>query len=173
MGKNKQAPVRGGTMLFAFGKCGKNMRLKLRPHSTGVPNMIPTIDILFQLVIFFILVCRFSVFEQFPVPLPDKCAYAKPPQDDQRNIVTVTVMKTSDDQLECAVGDRRLYETDDKAMAVRIAHVLNEKLENAASGRRTVCLRIAKDIPFEKTQYALAAVAQSTATDIQIAVLKN
>jgi biopolymer transport protein ExbD len=160
------------------------MRLKIKSHSTGTPNMIPTIDILFQLVIFFVLACRFAVVEQFPVPVPDKCASAKPQPEDQRNIVTVTVMKAADSEgIECAVGAEKLPEAQGRELAIRITEKLNEKLGTsgditvgATSGRplsRIVCLRIAKDVPFGQSQYALAAVAASSATDIQMAVLKN
>ena len=153
--------------------------------------MIPTIDILFQLVIFFILACQFAVVEQFPITVPDKCAAAKTAPQDQRNIITVTVMNSAKgDGIECAVGNEKLSNTDGKALAARIAEKLNEKLGvpagditvGATGGRplsqpssiqRIVCLRIAKDVPFGQTQYALAGVAQSAATDIQMAVMKN
>jgi biopolymer transport protein ExbD len=147
------------------------MRLNFKSHSTGTPNMIPTIDILFQLVIFFILACQFAVVEQFPISVPDKCAAAKPPPQDQRNIITVTVMNAaSGDGIECAVGNEKLSDSNGKTLAARIAEKLNEKL---TADQRIVCLRIAKDVPFGQTQYALAGVAQSSATDIQMAVLKN
>jgi biopolymer transport protein ExbD len=148
------------------------MKLKIKSHSTGTPNMIPTIDILFQLVIFFILACQFAVTEQFPITVPDKCAAAKPQPQDQRNILTVTIMNSAKGNgVECAVGNEKLTDADGKTLAARIAEKLNEKL--TAVNQRIVCLRIAKDVPFGQTQYALAGVAQSCATDIQMAVLKN
>jgi biopolymer transport protein ExbD len=148
------------------------MKLKIRPHSTGTPNMIPTIDILFQLVIFFVLACRFAVTEQFPVPIPDKCTAARPQPDDQRNILTVTLMKSSYGQsVECAVGATRLPLSEGKELAARIREAINERLNSA--NERIVCLRIARDVPFGQSQYALAGIAASSATDIQMAVLKN
>ena len=149
------------------------MMLKIKSHSTGMPNMIPTIDILFQLVIFFVLACRFAVVEQFPVPVPDKCTAAKPQPADQRNIVTVTIMKAdSGEGIDCAVGTEKLAPAGGKTLAAAIAKALDERL--SISGQHIVCLRIAKDVPFGQSQYALAGVAQSEkATDIQMAVLKN
>ena len=149
------------------------MRFKLKSHSTGTPNMIPTIDILFQLVIFFVLACRFAVVEQFPVSIPDKCAQAKPQSTDQRNIITVTIMKNaSGEGIECAVGAEKLADSGGKKLSDQIAEALDKRLNSASEG--IVCLRIAKDIPFGQSQHALAAVAQSEkATDIQMAVLKN
>jgi biopolymer transport protein ExbD len=148
------------------------MKLKIKSHSTGTPNMIPTIDILFQLVIFFILACQFAVVEQFPISVPDKCTSAKTPPQDQRNIITITVMNTaSGDGIECAVGNEKLTNTNGKALASQIAEKLNEKLSDAS--QRIVSLRIAKDVPFGQSQYALAGVAASSATDIQMAVMKN
>ena len=150
------------------------MNLKLKPHSTIVPNMIPTIDILFQLVIFFVLACQFAVVEQYPVPLPDKCASAKPQPEDQRNIITVTIKKAaSGDGIQCAVGADKLLEADGKSLSAKIATALDEKLSGSNPNQRIVCLRVAKEVPFGKCQYALAGVAKSSATDIQMAVLKN
>lgn len=133
--------------------------------------MIPTIDILFQLVIFFILACQFAVTEQFPISVPDKCTSAKSAPQEQRNILTVTIMNAaSGDGIECAVGTEKLSGIDGKVLAAGIAEKLNEKL---TADQRIVCLRIAKDVPFGQTQYALAGVAASSATDIQMAVMKN
>jgi hypothetical protein len=39
--------------------------------------------------------------------------------------------------------------------------------------KRVVTLRIDKDIPYAEAQYALAAVAKSTATDIRLAAIKD
>ena len=148
------------------------MMLKIKSHSTGMPNMIPTIDILFQLVIFFVLACQFAVVEQFPVSVPDKCTSAKPQPQDQRNIVTVTIMNADSGKgIQCAIGAEKLALSDGKELAAQIKETLDERLSVAS--HRIVCLRIAKDVPFGQSQYALAGVAQSTATDIQMAVLKN
>jgi len=149
------------------------MQFKLKPHMTGTPNMIPTIDILFQLVIFFILACQFAVTEQFPISVPDKCAAAKPQPQDQRNILTVTVMNSAKgDGIECAVGGEKLAQVDEKILADRITAALEKKLDTA--DRHVVCLRIAKDIPFRQSFCIIKGIWNcDKATDIQMAVLKN
>jgi hypothetical protein len=45
-------------------------------------------------------------------------------------------------------------------------------LSTLPADRRVVILRIDKDISFSQAQYALAGVAASSATDIQLAALK-
>ena len=145
------------------------MRIKISQSFTIVPNMIPTIDILFQLVIFFMLACQFAVIEQFPISVPDECSFAMASGSDERAITMVTLMKSpSAGGIELAVGaDKKIATEGGAMMATEIAELVNEKRN------RVVCLRIAKDIPFEQSQYALKGVAQSAATDIQMSVLKE
>jgi len=51
--------------------------------------------------------------------------------------------------------------------------LIDIQLEDLPRDRRVVTLRIDKDVCFTEAQYALAGVAASTATDIQLAALKN
>jgi biopolymer transport protein ExbD len=149
------------------------MKLKIKSHLTGTPNMIPTIDILFQLVIFFVLACQFAVTEQFPIAVPDKCAAAKPQPEDQRNITAVTIMNAaSGDGVECAVGGEKLAQVDEEILADKITEALDKKMD--AAGHHVVCLRIAKDVPFRQSFCAIKGIWNcDKATDIQMAVLKN
>jgi biopolymer transport protein ExbD len=149
------------------------MKLNLSNTYTAVPNMIPTIDILFQLVIFFMLACQFAVVEQFPIPVPDNCFAAKIPEERAQKVTIVTLMKSSSGELELAVGPEKITAADGKAMSAEIASLINDSIRNQPPQNRIVSLRIAKDIPFEQSQYAIKGVAISEATDIQMSVLKD
>ncbi len=145
-----------------------------KPHESSESfNMTPIIDIVFLLIIFFVVVCQFIEAENFPVSVPDKCDYAE--QDSQRaeQITTLTVMKTDDEKTAFAVGSERIVTADKSALVEEIAHLINTRMESLAPESRIINLRIDKDIKFAQAQYALAGIAQSIAKDIRIATLKQ
>ncbi len=138
-------------------------------------NMTPVIDMVFQLIIFFVLACRFIEAENFPVNVPDGCKFAQD-DDDASQAVTLTVMNKAENEIIFAVGSEEITSRDANSlpdMVARLAELIDARLQTLPRDGRIVTLRIDKDIPFSRTQYALAAVAQSTATDIRLAALNE
>ena len=136
-------------------------------------NMTPIIDIVFLLIIFFLVVCQFIEAENFPVAVPDDCQFAQSDSRPSLRPVTVTVMKTSEGKSGFAVGAEEIIAADHISIADRVAELIDAGLKDVAVDRRVVTLRIDKDVCFERAQYALAGVAQSSATDIKMSALKN
>jgi biopolymer transport protein ExbD len=140
---------------------------------SGSFNMTAVIDIVFLLIIFFLVVCQFIEAENYPVAVPDGCQFA---QDDTRpgtRLTTVTVMRTIEGASEFAVGSHKVSASSYANMAQKMAGLIDVRLKDLPPDRRVVTLRIDRDVCFAEAQYALAAVAASTATDIQLAALKN
>ena len=134
-------------------------------------NMTPLIDIVFLLIIFFLVVFQYIDAENFPVNVPDNCSYAL--DDQQSNAsVTVTVLQ-SQSQVDFAVGSTKVSSLDTDDIAAKLTDLINFQLENTAPDQRTVILRVDKDICFSDVQYALAGISQSIATDIQLATFKQ
>jgi len=71
-------------------------------------NMTPIIDIVFLLIIFFLVVCQFIEAENFPVTVPDNCQFAQSEPDPGAQLTTVTVMKTTEDEVDFAVGSEKV-----------------------------------------------------------------
>jgi biopolymer transport protein ExbD len=140
---------------------------------SGSFNMTPIIDIVFLLIIFFLVVCQFIEAENFPVTVPDDCRFAQSEPEPGGQVTTVTVMKTAQDVVSFAVGSEKIVSSDYTDTAERLARLIDARLGALPPDRRVVTLRVDKDICFAEAQYALAGVAASTATDIQLAVLKN
>jgi biopolymer transport protein ExbD len=138
-------------------------------------NMTPVIDIVFQLIIFFVLACRFIEAENFPVTVPDGCQFARNETTPGEQVTTLTVMNRPQ-SVTFAVGAEEITPHDDAdmvALVERLAELIDVRLGDLPPGNRVVTLRIDKDIPFAKAQYALAAVAQSNATNVRLAVLSG
>jgi len=138
-------------------------------------NMTPVIDMVFQLIIFFVLACRFIEAENFPVTVPDGCKFA---QDDENaaQAATLTVTKKAENEIIFAVGSEEITSLDANSLpdvVARIAELIDARLQTLPPDGRIVTLRIDKDIPFSRTQYALAAVAQSAATNIRLAAFST
>jgi len=138
-------------------------------------NLTPVIDIVFLLIIFFVLACRFIEAENFPVTIPDGCQFARNETTPGEQVTTLTVMNRPQ-SVTFAVGAEEITPHDDAdvtALVERLAELIDARLGNLPPGSRVVTLRIDKDTPFAKAQYALAAVAQSTATNVRLAVLSS
>ncbi len=140
---------------------------------SGSFNMTPLIDIVFLLIIFFLVVCQFIEAENFPVAVPDGCVFATTASEPGAQVTTITVMKTSAGKSAFAVGAEKIPASEGPDLTEQIARLVDYGLRNLPSDRRIVTLRVDRDVCFAQAQYALAAIAQSSATDIQLAVLKN
>lgn len=140
---------------------------------SGSFNMTPLIDIVFLLIIFFLVVCQFIEAENFPVTVPDDCDFARSSSRPEPAVTTVTIMKTNGGRSAFAVGAEKIPASDGSDLTEQIARLVNLGLRNSPSDQRIVTLRVDRDVCFAQAQYALAAIAQSSATDIQLAVLKN
>ncbi len=136
-------------------------------------NMTPVIDIVFQLIIFFSLVCKFIEAENFPVAVPDNCRFAAGDWEQNEQITTITVMKTAGEKADFAVGSEKIDASDYGSVVEKMARLLDIRLKNLPTAQKIVTLRVDKDICFADAQYALAAVAASSATNIKLAVLKE
>lgn len=129
-------------------------------------NMTPLIDIVFLLILFFVVVCHFIESENFPVEVPDKCDLAKNDSANQSACITLTVMTGQNKQVEFAVGSN-------KTDASKLADRLDLNLKNLSPEQRVVNLRIDKTITFKDAKYALAAVNASNAEYVRLSALKE
>ncbi|MCK4913233.1 MAG: biopolymer transporter ExbD [Planctomycetes bacterium] len=136
-------------------------------------NMTPIIDIVFLLIIFFLVVCQFIDAENFPVSVPQNCEFALDDNQPNAQFATVTVMKANDGRVSFAVGAENVSTSDNSKIAGHLAKLLDVRLENLPVDKRIVTLRIDKDVCFSDAQYALSGIAASTATDVRMAVLKK
>ena len=143
------------------------------PDRSGTFNMTPIIDIVFLLIIFFLVVCQFIEAENFPVAVPDSCEFAQSEPERRAQVTTVTVMKTTKDGVDFAVGSEKISVSGYADVVEKIAELIDVRLKDLPADSKVVTLRIDKDVCFAEAQYALAAVAASSATDIQLAALKN
>ena len=136
-------------------------------------NVIPVIDILFQLIIFFSLVCQFVDTENFPVNVPDNCNFAQNQPQDNTDAVTVTVMKSGDDKIDYAVGPEKISASNNQDITKKLTELIDAQSKNLPREKKVVTLRIDKDVCFDNAQYALAAIAQSTVPDIRLAAIRD
>ncbi len=136
-------------------------------------NMTPIIDIVFLLIIFFLVVCQFIEAENFPVAVPDECGFAESDLERRGRVTTVTVIRTTEERTDFAVGAEKIAGASYADIVEKLTELIDVRLKDLPADGRVVTLRIDKDVPFAQAQYALAGVAASSATDIQLAVLKD
>jgi biopolymer transport protein ExbD len=147
-----------------------------RSARSGSFNITPVIDIVFILIIFFLVVCQFVEAENFPVTVPDQCDAAQNEVEPALERTTVTVMETDSGGIDFAVGPQVIHASDYKKpveMVPPLAGMIDGHLRDMPGPQKIVTLRADKNIEYGYAQYALAAIAQSTATDVQLAVVKG
>lgn len=142
-------------------------------NRSGSFNVTPIIDVVFLLIIFFLVVCQFIEAENFPVDVPAGCEFAQNDVDESAHLTTVTVMKGEEGRSEFAVGSEKVSGLGHSELVERLAWLIDARLEDLPAERRIVTLRVDKDIYFGEAQYALAGIAASRAAEIQLAALKE
>lgn len=141
--------------------------------SLGSFNMTPLIDVVFLLIIFFLVVCRFIEAENFPVAVPDACESAGNGIEAGSPVTTITVMRTDEGKSIFAVGPERIVLSGGTDLTEQIIRLVDISLGSMQSAPRLVTLRIDREVCFSDAQYAIAAAARSIATDIRLAVLRD
>jgi biopolymer transport protein ExbD len=149
------------------------MNLSDRKTHISPFNMTPIIDIVFLLIIFFMLVCQFIVAENFDLAVPDNITSAQPADAAHEKTTTVTVMFDHDGNIAYAVGSQIISAPPGPQTIEAIAAAIDTRMQNLPADKRVVSLRSDKNIPFKNAKYALAAISQSSATDIKWAVNKQ
>lgn len=135
--------------------------------------MTPIIDVVFLLIIFFMLVCQFIAAENFQVQVPGQIGTAHQVPPEQDLMTTVTVMEGEDGQVQYAVGSEILAVSSPEEATDQIAAAINSQLRLLNPKQRIVRLRCEKTLSFGAARYALEGISQSSATDIQWAVMKD
>jgi len=136
-------------------------------------NLTAIIDIVFLLMIFFIIVCRFIEAENFPLTVSDGCKFAQTNHQSSSQVTTLSVMKTDESKITFAVCAKKVAAQASQKVIEELTDLIDIRLRSLPTDGRIVTLRIDKDVPFADAQYALAALSASTATDIKLAALKK
>ncbi len=146
-----------------------------KPYQSTVQilNVVPFVDVLFQLIIFFALIYKVAEMENFPVIVPDSCKFAQKQEQVQPGAMTVTVMKTSQGRVEFAVGSEKIPVSDYETIPQKLAQLIDGRMKDVPTNERLVTLRVDKNVDYRHAQCALAGIAESSAADIKLAVFKD
>ncbi len=149
-------------------------KLKEKSDSSTTFNMTPMIDVVFLLIIFFMLVCQFIIAENFEVVVPDKIDNSLIKDSSTEKSSTVTAMLNDDGSVLYAVGSAKLPDND-QDIATTLEDLINKNIEGLAKdgGKKIVNLRISDQMKFRDYKYVLIAVSKSNAQDMQLAVFKD
>ena len=149
-------------------------KLKEKADSSTTFNMTPMIDVVFLLIIFFMLVCQFIIAENFDVVVPDKIDNSLIRDLDTEKSSTVTAMLKDDGSILYAVGSATI-ESDESDIATTLEDMINQNIKGLAKdgGKKIVNLRISNQMKFSDYKQVLVAVSKSNAQDMQLAVFKE
>ncbi len=135
-------------------------------------NLTPIIDVVFQLIIFLIIVYQRIDAENFRLDVPQRCTYAISDNNSEKSPPTISVFDNpSDGKTTFAVGaDKCPFQSPTDIANWLILHINKE-----TSGKKltTLQLRIDKTIKYRDSQLVLAAAAKSNATNLEISTTKE
>lgn len=133
--------------------------------------MTPIIDVVFLLIIFFMLVCQFIAAEQFEVEVPDHIGSAQKSETSQTQPLTITVMAGENERSVCVIGSEKLATVKGEDQAILIQTAIDDFLVENSASKRTVRLRCDKSVTFGDVKHILSGISSSQATDLEWAVL--
>ena len=148
------------------------LRIAERFRSEGLSfNMTPVIDIVFLLIVFFVVVFQFIGTDETKVQLPADCSFAESTDENRPLPTTITASMTERGGITFSVGAEKIRAADKHTLMKLMQKSLNERLHKLPQSERVVILRIDKNISFADAQYALAAAAESSANRLRLATL--
>ena len=136
-------------------------------------NMTPVIDIVFLLMIFFMLLCQFIVAENFDVNVPDSIHGAQEQSQNRQSTTTVTVMTDEKGNVSFAVGSEIVEYNSSANLVASISKMIDDQLTELSPNKRVVTLRTDRSVNFADAKYALAGISKSTATDVKLSVIRD
>jgi biopolymer transport protein ExbD len=146
---------------------------KQHPFEAESFDMTPIIDVVFLLIIFFMLVCQFIAAEQFQVQVPDQIRSAETSEPQKNGPLTITVMAGLNGEAVYAVGSEKLEEVGGRDLAQLIRSEIDRSMSGKGDTDKTVRLRCDKSITFGQVKYILSGISKSTAATLDWAVLSE
>ncbi len=144
---------------------------RIRPASASF-DMTPVIDVVFLLIIFFMLVFQFKTAQQFDVALPDKISSAQPDSAALAEAITLTVMR-KDSHICYAVGSEILPGQDKELLKRMMISAINSRSHTDPTASAAVNLRCDKTVSYGDVRPAIEALAQSAAGRVVWTVLPD
>jgi biopolymer transport protein ExbD len=141
-------------------------------------NMTSMIDVVFLLIIFFMLICQFIVRENYDLDIPDNVPGVVVPDRLDQDAVTVSVFPgRSKDQVMYAVRSHQFdpgippYLDDPVQLVTDMAAEI--KVEAKKKAGDLVYLRADKSLTYGQVQKALLALSHAGASRVQLAAYKT
>lgn len=135
--------------------------------------MTPVIDIVFLLIIFFMIVCQFIVAENFQVSVPDDISSGQQNDEQDSKTTTVSVILAGGGSVSYAVGSKVVASSGDDRISEAISAEIDLQLSSLPQEKRVVGLRVDREVIFKDSQFAIAGISESSATDIKLSVIRQ
>jgi len=144
----------------------KRTNLILKSGAGEPFNLTAMIDVVFLLIIFFMLICQFIVQENYKLVVPDDCASAVVAEKLDENAVTVSVFASEVDDEEVVYAVRaKTVELSELASAIAVE--TNKKRDGL------VHLRADKGLTYRDVQKALQALSEVGVQRVQLAAFRE
>ena len=132
-------------------------------------NLTPIIDVVFLLIVFFVVVFQFIKESPGGVELPENCNFADKMEVEGSVNYILSVGGGAEGGL-CITVEEEVLEGQAELIAGEVAGLINKKLGDGDI-KSVLTVRIDKNVPYSQAQYILKAISESNAENVQLAVL--
>ena len=156
----------------------------LRFHTNAQFNITPMIDVVFLLIIFFMLSCLFIVQENYALEVPDNCPAAIVPDALDRNAITMSVFtdpsadQNAEKKAVLFAVRAKLFDPrsgDYTANPDKLLADMTESIGRQAKNKPNplVYLRADRDLTYSDVQDSLIALSRAGINRVQLAVFRT
>jgi biopolymer transport protein ExbD len=157
----------------------KRLSVFNKTEHVGQFNMTSMIDIVFLLIIFFMLICQFIVQENYTIEVPDEITQAYTPDAIDASAITLSVYRNPDNKghILYAVKAKRYdpQSTQYRKEPPSLFYDMAQEIKTIRRKKQTglIHLRADKSIAYHYVHKAMIALSQAGIPSVQIAALKN
>ena len=162
-------------VILMLGKRIRNSRFKSKMASF---NMTPMIDVVFLLIVFFMLICQFISQDNERLAVPDNCSTAIDDPVNMENEIVIQVWSRTGnkDNVVYSIGQSDFYlENDDQDSSTKLIMDISQSLKDSATGMKNPVIRLRGDgsLSCSQVRPAIKAAATAGLANIRFAAFKD
>ncbi|MBL7107470.1 MAG: biopolymer transporter ExbD [Phycisphaerae bacterium] len=136
-------------------------------------NITPIIDIVFLLMIFFVVVSRFIETNNLDIKTPDLCDFAENKKDAHPASTVLSITSSPTDDVSFFIDSQKIQADSPQNLQPLLTSKINEKIQTSSNKDGVIIFRADQNALYEDIELGLLALSKSNAKKIKLAVQKQ
>ena len=136
-------------------------------------NITPIIDIVFLLMIFFVVVSRFIETNSLGIKTPDLCDFANSKKTVSPASAILSIASSPPGDVSFFIDSQKIQAESTQDFQLTLTSKINEKIQTSPNKDHTIVFKADQDAIFEDIELGLLALSQSNAEKVKLAVQKQ